>query len=112
MKSAEYPHVTASDSSSGQFDDPPVEAGVPSLMYQEFHLAEEESQSAQPADGPPDPDLPPGRTFGLSLHVSQWGGTEDQSGDWGDAPRRLPRVGDEVMGFRLLRELGRGAFAR
>jgi serine/threonine protein kinase/Tfp pilus assembly protein PilF len=36
----------------------------------------------------------------------------DASVDWCDAATRLPEVGTEFLGFRLVRELGRGAFGR
>jgi serine/threonine protein kinase/Flp pilus assembly protein TadD len=49
------------------------------------------------------------------IRVSQWLGSEEVARDaaeWKTDIRRLPHSGDEFRGFRLLRELGRGAFAR
>ncbi|MBY0460356.1 MAG: protein kinase, partial [Gemmataceae bacterium] len=45
--------------------------------------------------------------FSGSLWGSDWGGDAAPAG-----ARRLPQVGDTVQGFKLVGELGRGAFAR
>jgi serine/threonine protein kinase len=79
------------------------------LIYHEFCLAE--------ADGlEPDPDaylerFPAHRDRLTRLFGLHGGLTPAQLGLWIE-PEELPRSGDEIGPYRLLRELGRGAFAR
>jgi hypothetical protein len=61
------------------------------------------------AESPLPPDVTPPPVGDLGLSISSWGSD-------GEAPaagaRRAPRVGDSLLGFKLVAELGRGAFAR
>ena len=81
------------------------------LIYREFCLAEESGQGPDPADYLrrfPDQAASLRRLF--SLHGAV---TASCLRRWVDPSRTdLPDAGDEIGPYRLLRELGRGAFAR
>jgi serine/threonine protein kinase len=81
-------------------------------------------RTADPAEGAPTVRVPvrpvadidplvvtPPPTSDLRLPPIDWSAEEGDEGAT-PAPRRGPRVGDTVMGFKLVAELGRGAFAR
>jgi serine/threonine protein kinase/tetratricopeptide (TPR) repeat protein len=89
-----------------------IGGGVPSVLFQGFEVDDasrdslDGSLNASRRGGPADDDL------GSLLHGAQWLASEKSVQVRGAPARKLPRAGDEVMGFRLVRELGRGAFAR
>ncbi len=88
---------------------PPSERDVASLLFEDF-LQKQQSADASIADDVPPPAAPRDSVARLFQHavLPSLGGHSAPS-----EPRlTLPEVGDELFGFRLQRELGRGAFAR
>jgi serine/threonine protein kinase len=84
-------------------------ADVVELVYHEFCLAEAVGLGPNPAtylDRFPDHRDRLARLFGLHEAL-----TPSELGLW-VTPAELPRVGDQIGPYRLVRELGRGSFAR
>jgi serine/threonine protein kinase/tetratricopeptide (TPR) repeat protein len=90
----------------------PIDGGLPSVLFKGFELGDVSGDS-------------PGAPWDASrrsaagddgleslLRGGQWLGSEESVRVRTASSGKLPRAGDEVMGFRLTRELGRGAFAR
>lgn len=98
-------------------DDP---EGVVALAYKEFCLAEEaglEPDRADLLDRFPDHRERLGRLFELHAavdidHLCLWVGDSGPSARGALADRALPQSGDAIGPYLLLRELGRGSFAR
>jgi|GEM_PF-6470247 len=86
---------------------------LPSVVVAGFDLpAESLVPSARPAPDDSDSAGADDRVLGRHFEVSDWAGSEPAVREWETARRTLPRVGDEVLGYRLVQELGRGAFGR
>lgn len=58
-------------------------------------------------ESPLPPEVTPPPASDLSVSLCSWGAGAEAVG-----ARRAPRVGDTLLGFKLVAELGRGAFAR
>ncbi len=108
MSKLDVPIEASLDSSSGS--DGAIERDVPSLIFKGFELDDESRGAAGSPWGASnsagDDEL------GSVLRGAGWLGSERSVRAGHASNRKLPRAGDEVLGFRLLRELGRGAFAR
>lgn len=92
------PNPPAPVAARGRADDPLAADGPPTLRV-----------SIRPASDHDPLAVTPPPTADLRFPISDWSSDGDE-----DAPpaRRGPRVGDTVLGFKLVGELGRGAFAR
>ena len=82
------------------------------LLYEEFCLREEAGESPRPAEYETRfPEL--ARPLGEILEIHEWVGSTESWSLAGAAPGGpFPEVGQTIDGFRLVEELGRGAFAR
>jgi serine/threonine protein kinase/Tfp pilus assembly protein PilF len=86
---------------------------LPSVVLNGFDLpAESLARSARSTPYDSDSAGADVRVLGRLFDVSDWAGSEPVVRQWETARRTLPRAGDEVMGYRLVQELGRGAFGR
>ena len=102
------------ESSTNFSNDAPESAGcgLPSMVFKGFELDDEsEEASGRLVSGS---RLGESEDDGLGslLRGGQWFGSEESVRARSVSTRKLPRAGEEVLGFRLIRELGRGAFAR
>src|SRR2546425_4810471 len=85
---------------------------LPSVVYEGFDLGDDSQAPNAGVLDLPEQGALENDSLARLLRVSQWQGSEQVAQEWTESRRRLPRAGDEVMGFRLVRELGRGAFGR
>lgn len=89
-----------------------VGGGLPSVVFKGFELGDESGEFPDAILNASRRSVPGDDGLGSLLRGGQWLGSEESVRVRSAATRKLPRAGDEVMGFRLIRELGRGAFAR
>ena len=87
-------------------------AGMPSVIFKGFELGDESGESPNGFLNASRRSVPGDDGLGSLLRGGGWLASEESVRVRAVHSRKLPRAGDEVMGFRLVRELGRGAFAR
>jgi serine/threonine protein kinase/tetratricopeptide (TPR) repeat protein len=95
--------------------DPDADPDVASLLFEEYCQRKEHGE--EPAREEYDQRFPAQKDSLANLFhhhalLRSIGGTDHEPGRASAASLALPGVGDEVFGFRLRQELGRGAFAR
>jgi serine/threonine protein kinase/Flp pilus assembly protein TadD len=89
--------------------DPGQDRDVASLLFEDYCRREHRGESPSLADYQ---ERFPGQRDSLLAHVRRHGVMRSlRPSDGGPAPLSMPGAGDEVFGFRLRHELGRGAFA-
>src|SRR4051794_12638327 len=93
--------------------DPDADPEIASILFEEFHRRDD--RAAEPSvqrEDRQDPDSEAGESMvDLFRHHAVVRSTGAVSGA-GGVGSILPAVGDELLGFRLRHELGRGSFAR
>ena len=87
-------------------------ASLPSVIFKGFELGDESGDRLDGFLNASRQNGPGADGLGSLLRGGGWLASDESVRVRTVSSRKLPRAGDEVMGFRLVRELGRGAFAR
>ena len=97
----------STDPPTVRLSDPPPAPNLASVVYERF----QKCCPPEAADADDEP-TPSGEVASMAARLHLDSSSRDPRPALPTLARHLPDVGDEIMGFRLLAELGRGAFAR